>query len=209
MIVACDLSGCWGAEVHHQHIERNPLREFQRPIRFPDGRLAPFPVVHGVRVVRRPLIPAPEEIGDRRMDAVERQPGFREPLLQEVDRRFVPIVEMTPRGKELDRLEAVSRHLRQVVPLETAVVIEVRGNAETHRPLSRLQGSINRSIVPRSRAVKAPRYAPRYKLSNRSDPPPPLNSSTCADSSSRRRPNLGRCSRLSRTYRSVRGMYWM
>ena len=27
MIVARDLSGCWGSEVHHQHIERNPLRE--------------------------------------------------------------------------------------------------------------------------------------------------------------------------------------
>ena len=132
IIVARDLSGGWGSQMHHQHIERNPLRELQRGIRFPDGRLAPLPIVHSVRVGRRPLVPASEEIRDRRMDAVERQPGFREPLFQEVDRRFVPIVEMTARGEELDGLEAVSSHLRQVVPLQTAVVIEVCGNAETH-----------------------------------------------------------------------------
>ena len=36
-----------------------------------------LPVVHRVRVGRRPLVPLREEIRDRRMDAVERQPGFR------------------------------------------------------------------------------------------------------------------------------------
>ena len=42
--------------------------------------------VDGVRVASPPLSPSPKLVGDRRVDAVQRQPGLRQPLRQPLDR---------------------------------------------------------------------------------------------------------------------------
>ena len=73
-----------------------------------------------------------ELLGDRRVHAAQRQAARRQPVGQRVDGGRVAIVEMTARREQLDLLEPVAGDLRQVLPVEPLVVIEVRGNPELH-----------------------------------------------------------------------------
>ncbi len=66
------------------------------------------------------------------MQAVQHQAGLLQPSLQRLDRRAVAVIEVRPRCEQLDRLEAVDGDLRQMVPAQPLIVIEVRRNAELH-----------------------------------------------------------------------------
>ena len=60
------------------------------------------------------------------MDAPQIETRFREPLLQVRHRCGVVVVEVRPRGENLDHLESVRRDLQQVIAAQTLMVIEVR-----------------------------------------------------------------------------------
>ena len=78
------------------------------------------------------MIAGAELLGDRRVDAPQRQAARRQPVGQRIDGGRVVIVEMAARREELDLFEPVAGDLREVLPLEPLVVIEVRGNPELH-----------------------------------------------------------------------------
>ena len=108
------------AEMRHQHRDRNPPRDVQRALGFghrPRARVAD----RRSRVEQRPLpAAAGEALGDRRVHAVQLEPGLGQPLLQVGDGRRVVVVEMRPRREHLDRLEAVRRDLEQVIAASAA-----------------------------------------------------------------------------------------
>ena len=81
-------------------------------------------------VVRGPGPPNTSVIGACTL--LQPQPGFPQPVPELGDRRVAAIVEVAPRGEELDGLEPVARDLGQMIVLEPPVVIKVRGNPEAH-----------------------------------------------------------------------------
>jgi hypothetical protein len=112
--------------------EWNQPGDLQRGFSLQNRLLAPGGIADGVRVGRRPVITRAEPVRDRRMDAVQRQPGVSQPFPERSDRAFVAVVEVAARREQLDALEPVRSNLREMVPVELLVVIEVCGNAEMH-----------------------------------------------------------------------------
>ena len=94
-----------------QDAERNPPRDVQRALRFLHRARPPVPIRACQRERRAPAA-ADEALGDRRVDPVQIETRLRQPLLQVGDCGRIVIVEVRPRGEELDGLEAVSRRSR-------------------------------------------------------------------------------------------------
>jgi hypothetical protein len=71
-------------------------------------------------------------LDDGRVDRVERERVLTQPPDELVDRRSVVVVEVAPRGEQLDAVESALGELAQVAPAQPLVVIQVRGDAEPH-----------------------------------------------------------------------------
>ena len=97
----------------------NPPRDVQRVLGFGDRLRARVGVGARERQRRAPAA-ADEALGDRRVNAVQLEPGLRQPLLQVGDRRRVVIVEVRARREQLDRVEPVRRDLQQVLAARAA-----------------------------------------------------------------------------------------
>jgi len=120
------------AEVHDEDARRDLPRDVQRGVHLPDRRLPLAVVTDPDRDRRPPLVAGRHALDDRRMDAVQREPRFLQPVAELRDRRGVVIVEVRPRGEHLDRFEPVRRDVREVRPAQPLIVEQVRGNAELH-----------------------------------------------------------------------------
>ena len=113
------------AEMRDEHRNGDAPRDVQRPLGF--AHRARTRVRIRARDRERPApAPAAEAFGNRRVNALQQQARFGQPLLQVGDRRRVVIVEMRPRREHLDQLEAMRRDLQQVIPGQPLAVVEVR-----------------------------------------------------------------------------------
>src|SRR5215467_7794242 len=80
------------------------------------------------------------------MDRGQLEPGFGEPLLKIGDARRIVVIEVQPRGEQLDDVKSVGRDFEQVVAAEPPLVIETRRDAVQSRHLF-TRGSGPRLIV--------------------------------------------------------------
>src|SRR4029453_1344203 len=119
------------AEMHDQHVERNPCRDLQRGFCFADSLVTAAAVGERVRETFPPLA-VRQTRRYRRVHAAQHQSRLEEPLTQLSDCRVVVIVEMASRCEELDRLEAERRNFSEMIATEPLVVVQVRTDTETH-----------------------------------------------------------------------------
>ena len=111
-------------------VDRNPPRDVQRALGFGDARARARPRRRSRAISGPPQRPPSNALADRRVDAVQLEPGFGQPLLQVRDRRRVVVVEVRARREHLDRLEAVRRDLEQMIAAQPLAVVEVRRHPE-------------------------------------------------------------------------------
>ena len=123
------LLGARKPDVRHEDAKWHAPRDLQRALGL---RHRPSPRV-GIRArqrQRRTPAAAREALADRRMDAVQFEAGFRKPLLEVGHGRRIVIVEMRPRGEQLDAIETVRPDLEQMLSRQPIVVVEVRRDPE-------------------------------------------------------------------------------
>ena len=130
-VVAVARGRGWCSEVHHGETKWNLASDTERRLRFVHGSLSLRIVAERSRIDRAPLA-GRESISDRCVNTVEPYTGFHQPLPQLRDGFGVVVVEVGASGKQLDRLEPIGGHLRQVLPTQTLIVIQMRGDAEVH-----------------------------------------------------------------------------
>ena len=146
------------AQVHHEHARTGCAARCAARAR-PRPRACARAVGVGARErQRRAPAAAVEALADRRVHACSVEPGLGEPLLQVGDGRRVVVVEVRPRGEQLDRVEAVRGDLEQVLAASAAGRGRGASTRRTTSPRLRPRVSTEATVhrLPQLLDVRAP-----------------------------------------------------
>jgi hypothetical protein len=137
------------SQVHDDEAGRHAPRHLESRGGFADRPRAVGLVRGGERQRPDPLaVDVP--LDDGRVDRVERERVLTQPPDELVDRRSVVVVEVAPRGEQLDAVESALGELAQVAPAQPLVVIQVRGDAEPHVRATPFLEAVDASFYPSS-----------------------------------------------------------